>query len=546
MPTRRANDDILRGKAADDLAKYRASVAGDPDDRGYERLVANVGKAMQTQRNAGWVTDVSKMSHILNRLVDRIIDHKDSIDGKKSRSARTFNMSLINTAYTVLADGTKFRYFDAVDRGRKPVRAKAGGKLMFITNMPNDNVRDLDIDGVARIIGTNWVRGTTPQYITAKSVGESKVAIPLAIEKQLREFASDMQNYADSYGPSVPRDLGFVSGGKYTIDQYEIVGTASSRNKDELYRVKRSRAKEREKRAERKKFGYNIDNQATRKRDKGEKSTNFRESEALKAAGLVARGRYEYKTWTYTVIPKVVIRFLDEIEEPGQIDDDILDDLAEERFQQGIDDYEVAAERLAERNFSAVRATREEYEKELLAEAYDYSRERIKLIQQLNAESKKTEGTIQNLHAKVKADFAQNSLAGFSAAQQLSGFLRDLAYGASKYGGQILEVEGQDPRGPGYRDRPAENDRRTINQARGAVLTALTQYTNATQIVRYFMKAVRPTMEIFKKNTKSRSGYKLMSDGSVLAPSAPDNLRNKYEFVATGRLAKLLKEYTSS
>jgi hypothetical protein len=527
-------DNVARGSAVLRLEAITGSAYADPDNTGHERLVRQVGVDMQGRRNAGVVADAAKMSRVLNGLVRRILTNNGIADNKK-----IFDMTLVNLAATRLSDGTLFRYFDAVDRGRGAVLPKNARKLVFIVKAGgsvNDNNRDFEIDGgVARIIGSYGVRGTKPAYITVKALAETQTKIPQEVEKQLRKMVRNIKNYSDT-GKLVYEEFREKYGNEFTIDNFRVEGSVS-RYADSFTRNVRDRyRRRRDKETREAGTGSNKGDHAH-----GQSPGQQQIADAIQS-GQTVKGLFDYKPHNFSVVPEVIIR-MPEIKAGGKVDEAYIqqeiEDLAGglESKIRGLP-YDSVVEILAREGLNITARTEDEILEEIDRFAEAHGEELRKELSDITSEEK-----------AMRAKYDAALRAGQGAAQQVFGFFRQLSYGPSRAGGRILEVTSTDPnRGPSQSSFKAAVDRENFNKFRAAAMTSLHRFTTAEEIVAYFMRSVKPSIQIFKKHTPRRKGYKLLSDGTYLPPSKKvqdDVLRNSWQYIAGGEVVELVRKYKS-
>jgi hypothetical protein len=113
------------------------------------------------------------------RFFERVVVQLGNTEGSavKNRSVR-FKLNLVNDAKTLGKNGEQFEYFEAVDTGRKAIRAAEGKFLIFAYKTP-------------QILEAEGVRATFPgARITERSIGEVQADFPTQIEENVRSWVA--------------------------------------------------------------------------------------------------------------------------------------------------------------------------------------------------------------------------------------------------------------------------------------------------------------------------------------------------------------------
>jgi hypothetical protein len=558
-------DSTLRGSAAQRLDNFLSTTYGaDPNSTDFEVKAKQIGVAMQKQRNAGWVSDVGAMSQILDRVVKMITD-EGRRKGTTTDPTNTFNMYLVNDAYTILQDGTAFRYFDAVDRGRSTVYAKRARKLAYIV-VPYDNDRSGNVTRgePQRLVSTIGVKGTKPAYISTKAQTELFTEIPKRVQKQFEEFARTItgpfnENVTTQLGQN--RKFTYQNEGKSDlwINDLGIQGTVT--RAAEADDRKRSGYRERQRAKANKRAGVTPDflggkrhkkpkkakpapaaaaqQQAVRLVKKSDKISDKSQSASKKieedikknVVGGTTTGRFDFKPHFFRAVPQITV----DVAKTPEIDESYFEQSRQRRVALTMEFLDDA---LAEEGLSRFELTRSQ-----IIEFVE--RDADKFVKDLRAEMAKQAADQRSLRQR----FADAAQAGGAASSQLFGIFNNIT--ALDAPGQ-LDVRDLDifdyESGKDRRATPKDfaRQRKDINAARAAILLGLTQFTNAAEVIRYFMKSVTPAIAIYKKHTPRRKGYKLLSNGQYLKPSKSneqDFLRNRYKFVTTGELSDFIESY---
>lgn len=153
---------------------------------GRLRQLRALASRIRGQREMGWVTDCGAYANFLDEF-NRILFEQGSGD-------LNFGMSIINTAEAVSWNGRRFRYFDAVDRGR--------GAIVF--EPVNDDSGDAeDAPGVDGAEGPPafydrsdvftrrmQVSASRPWHISVRSNAEIAAIMPGMLSRAMREYVS--------------------------------------------------------------------------------------------------------------------------------------------------------------------------------------------------------------------------------------------------------------------------------------------------------------------------------------------------------------------
>lgn len=171
------------------------------------------------QRVFGAVTNIGGIAKFLDRLVQ---EHAKLVEGSAFRDPKlNFDMKLVNVASSKTKSGTPFFYFDAIDRGRKAVRAKEGSVLVFSAHAGDRAFR-------------GEVKAAPPQDITGQALSDIHATFPAEAVEVFRQFLNQKSfqpQVRTSKGPRFAKGFKRVPLGQVAVKGTLFVDTNSPRRK---------------------------------------------------------------------------------------------------------------------------------------------------------------------------------------------------------------------------------------------------------------------------------------------------------------------------
>ena len=534
-------------------------VEGDIKNNGEARWkrIRQGAQIVRDMREVGWVSDVSTWSPFIDTIHDKFLDEAYTDHRHRSRG---YKMSVINTAYTKFEDGTKFFYFDAVDRGRKAVVSASGKPIVFLHHNAQGKPGKLAKLKKGKTYGPPFqiyarkVKASQPAYITLKAKQLIDASFNHEIEKALTRFIKGLgKRFAAQFGetpqslpkleftgyqqdlpPKGKRSRGAEKARRIEIANKGLESRTTARSKAAATAIKRKKKNEVVVSSEKpkgrlvKRDGSIIESSTpvTHKTSKRGEKDLFIKAQQAKEAGLSSFRKPTLKEKTFRVVPQVPLylkEFADVISDKEI--EEVSDEDATAYLRATIEKLSDVAERLEAEITSKMIANAKKY-------LYD---DAIKQREKLKRE----------LRDRNKHD-----------AQRLEAALGGKIYfGRPKQGGVIQQARFAENLKDLDDDAKANalKNVKNFNDARTNIWIAMLRLDNPEELMKIFAAAIDKQVKHFQKVTPSRKGFKFLAfSNTYLEPNTPskgshaDVLKNSYALASNRRMSDRLKRYGSA
>lgn len=476
-------------------------------------------------------------------------------------------MTIINNAYTVLADGKKFFYFDAVDRGRKAMVGANGKPIVFLSRFPpgtpsseriNTKLKKGKGYGAPFLIFAKKVSAAKPAYISLR-------ARDLIKNNFLHDVSLDLQKFVKSLGNKFASQFGETA---ESLPNLEYAGFARGKTNKT---TKRSREAERKRKALRNEEGFQERVEAERKakqklraQEKARKSkdklttpkptlrptlvkkdgTRVRQddevtikpvkkginpglvtaAQAQQAELSLERPPLEHKT--YEIVNKIPVYFSD-FQEPDV--DKIREEITDEEVNAYIEELLPTLHASGDTFIETVDSTIKKNVIDIIIndKIRTYKAQRREITERFKADSRKMQ----------------------------KAFGTPVYYGKAKQGGFIVEsaFEKFDNFDQMQKEQYIKDQaklKEVYNDAKRNIWLQMLKLENPDAFMHIISRAVAKQVKHYQKVTPSRKGFKFLAfSNTYLEPNAPskgshpDVLKNSYKLVTGKQMTDRLRRY---